>query len=224
MKAVKPRINERKVTEEDAKIQECQNPIKPQWVSWKEDSINAIQTLFAEEITAQNITFTRVKEKIEGHPILSTEDPKRVYDKVRAEWGFKAKLEGCSEETANLPEEQETIDNRVNRMFQAKEPDQQSNHSSEIMAPTETTGKSQGLFSDEQIQTLLRVFHSMINGSPISKPKITSTLEEDSIGRPLLQKFTLAQIVNRLKYERKHKREKQQLQSLYKMKFDKGSK
>jgi len=49
----------------------------------------------------------------------------------------------------------------------------------------------------------------MINGSPISKPKITSTLEEDIDGRPLLQKFTLAQIVNRLKYERKHKREKQ---------------
>ena len=95
MKAVKPRDQRaqtslQEVTEEDAEIQECQNPTKPQRVSWKEDSINAIQTLFAEEITAQNITFTRVKEKIEGHPILSTEDPKRVYDKVR-NWKAGAK-------------------------------------------------------------------------------------------------------------------------------------
>ena len=173
------------VTDDDAEIQERQNPIKPERVPWKEESINAIQTLFADEITAQNITFTCVKEKIKGGPILSTEDPKRVYDKVRAEWRFKARLEGCSQETVNLPEEQETIDNRVSRMFQAKELDQQSNHSSDIVAPTDTTWKSQGLFTDEQVQTLLRLFQSMINGSPISKPKITSTLEEDSIGRPL---------------------------------------
>lgn len=37
-----------------AEIQERQNPIKPEWVPWKEESINAIHTLFAEEITAQN--------------------------------------------------------------------------------------------------------------------------------------------------------------------------
>ena len=101
------------------------------------------------------------------------------------------------------------IDNPVNRMLQAKEPDQQCNHSSDIMTPTDTSWKSQGLFTSEQVQILLCLFQSMINGSPISKPKITSTLEEDIDGRPLLQKFTLAQIVNRLKYERKHKREKQ---------------
>ena len=172
-------------------------------------------------ITAQDITFTSVKEKIKDDPVLCTEDPKRVYDKIRAEWRFKAKLEGCSQETVNLPEEQETIDNRVSRMFQANEHDQLSNHLSDIMAPTNTTWKSQGLFTDEQVQTLFRLFQSMINGSPISKPKITSTLEGDSTGKPLLQKFTLAQIVNRLKYERKQKREKQK--SVYKMSFNKGS-
>ena len=196
------------VTEDDTEIQERQNIGKPERVPWKEESISALKTLFAEEITAQDITFACVKEKIKGDPILSTEDPKRVYDKIRAEWRFKAKLEGCSQETVSLPEEQETIDNRVSRMFQAKEHDQLSNHSSDVMAPTDTTWKSQGLFTNEQVQTLLRLFQSMINGSPISKPKITSTLEADSIGRPLLQKFTLAQIVNRLKYERKQKREK----------------
>jgi len=51
-------------TKDDTKIQEGQNPRKPERVPWKEESINAIQTLFAEEIAAQNITFTGVKEKL----------------------------------------------------------------------------------------------------------------------------------------------------------------
>ena len=209
-------------TEDDTEIQERQKLRKPERVTWKEESVSALKALFAEEIIAQDITFTSVNEKIKDDPVLCTEDPKRVYDKIRAEWRFKAKLEGCSQETVNLPEEQETIDNRVSRMFQANEHDQLSNHSSDIMAPTGTTWKSQGLFTDEQVQTLLRLFQSMINGSPISKPKIISTLEGDSTGKPLLRKFTLAQIVNRLKYERKQKREKQK--SVYKMRFNKGSK
>ena len=80
-----------------------------------------------------------MKEKIKSDPILSMEDPKRVYDKVRVEWRFNTKLEGCSQETVNLPYEEKTINNRFNRMFQAKELDQQTNHSSDIMAPTDTT-------------------------------------------------------------------------------------
>lgn len=127
--------------------QKFKNAIKPERVPWKEDSINAIQTLFAKEITAQNTTFTCVKENIRGCPILSMEDPKRVCGKVRTEWGFKVKLEGCSQETVNLPKEQEMIGNPVSRMFQAKELDQQSNHLSDIMTPTDTR-KSQSSFTD----------------------------------------------------------------------------
>lgn len=103
-----------------------------------------------------------------------------------------------------------------------KENDHQSSHSSDVMSPTNTTGKSQGVFSTEHVQTLLCLFQDMINGSPISKPKISATLAEDSLGKSLLEKYTLAQIVNRLKYERKQNREKQTLNAL-KTKFKKQS-
>jgi len=113
-------------------------------VLWKEIvSINAIQTLFAEEIAAQNITISCIRQKIKRDPLLSKEEPKLVYDSVRAEWRFKAKpADSCGNETASLPEEQEMIDNGVSRMFQVLEDYQQSSHSSDSVFPTETTGKS----------------------------------------------------------------------------------
>ena len=197
----------KEVTEDDTTIHD-ESPMVER-IQWTDESLNAIQTLFAKEIDAQNITISCVRQKIQSDPILSKEDPKRVYDRVRAEWRFKSKHDSCDKETANLPEEQETIDNRVGRMFQEKEDDQQSSHSSNIMSPTDTTGKSQGVFAAEQVQTLQRLFQDMINGSPISKPTITATLAKDSFGKSLLEKINLTQIVNRLKYERKQKREKQ---------------
>lgn len=48
-------------TEDDTEIQECQDLGKPEWVPWKEESISALKALFAEEITAQDITFACIK-------------------------------------------------------------------------------------------------------------------------------------------------------------------
>ena len=121
------------------------------------------------------------------------------------EWRFKSKHDSWDKETANLPEEQEKIDNRVSRMFQEKEDDQQSSHSSNIMSPTDTTGKSQGVFAAEQVQTLQRLFQDMINGSPISKPTITATLANDSFGKSLLESshlFTRLKILHHISYHR----------------------
>ena len=199
--------NSQEVTERNTAVQD--ESLMAERERWREESINAIRTLFAEEISAQNITISCVRQKIQDDPILSKEEPKRVYDRVRAEWRFRATPDSCDKETANLPEEYEFIDNCVSRMFQEKEDDQQSSHSSNVVSPTDTTGKSQGVFAAEQVQALLRLFQDMINGSPISKPTINATLAKDSLGKSLLEKFTLAQIVNRLKYERKQKREKQ---------------
>lgn len=53
---------------------------------WNENSVTALKALFAEEISAEAITITCVREKIKRHPILSQKDPNRVYNKIRAEW------------------------------------------------------------------------------------------------------------------------------------------
>ena len=72
------------VTKDDTEIQD--EDLLSEQLPWKEESTNAIQEVFAEEIAAREITMSCVRQKIESDPILSKEDPKRVYDKVRAKW------------------------------------------------------------------------------------------------------------------------------------------
>ena len=62
----------------------------------------------------------------------------------------------------------------------------------------------------QEILIRQRTYPDMINGDPISKPVITKRLQNDSQGKEMVTDFTNAQVVNRLKYERKQKREKVQ--------------
>ena len=114
--------------------------------------------------------------------------------------------------TVALPSEKETVADRVNRMFSESSAFQDledSVASSDIVSPTETTARSKpGVFSPIQVQTLLHLFKDMINGAPISKPVINQRLQNDSQGKDMQTNLTTEQVVNRLKYERKQKREK----------------
>ena len=56
--------------------------------SWNEDKEALIKTVFKDEIEHKAITLATVKTKISNHPQLREEDPKRVLDKVRAQWRF----------------------------------------------------------------------------------------------------------------------------------------
>lgn len=176
-----------------------------------EEKMDAIKKLFGPEIDAQSISIATVREKICLNPILCNEDAKKVYDKIRAQWRYKAQVDN-KPSTASLPSEKETVSDRVERMFKESnthEDDEESFDSSDVVSPTETTGTSKpGVFSPTHVQTLLRLFSDMINGSPISKPIITQKLQNDSEGKEMVTVFTVTQVVNRLKYERKQKREK----------------
>ena len=59
---------------------------------WKEESLQALLNLFAEEISLQSVTMSLVREKIQSDPILCKESPKRVYDRIRAEWRYKSQI------------------------------------------------------------------------------------------------------------------------------------
>lgn len=115
------------VTVDDTAVQD--ESLVAEGAPWREESMDAIRTLFAEEIIVQNITISCVRQKIQDDPILSKGEPKRVYARVRAEWRFKATPDSCDKKTANPPEEHETIDNRVSSIFQEKEEDQQTKKS-----------------------------------------------------------------------------------------------
>ena len=176
-----------------------------------EEKKNAIRHLFSAEINAQSISIASVREKIRSDPILCNEGAKKVYDQVRAQWRYQRK-ENNATMTVTLPLEKETVADRVSRMFNecsASRKLEDGDDSSDIISPTETTARSKpGVFSPTQVQCLLHLFKDMINGAPVSKPVIIQRLRNDSQAKEMQSDFTVEQVVNRLKYERKQKREK----------------
>ena len=75
----------------------------------KEESLQAVQNLFAEEISLQSVTMSLVREKIQSDPTLRKESPKRVYDRIRAEWRYSSQTACQADEITSLTIEEETV-------------------------------------------------------------------------------------------------------------------
>ena len=167
--------------------------------SWKEDKEALIKAVFKDEIEREAITLATVKAKISDQPQLREEDPKRVMDKVRAQWRFS---KASSPEPQCLPSEVETLEQRVERVFHAE-----SETSSEIIPPTSVSSSVRNVFTATELDRMKKLFRNMIEQSyPISKPQIQTTLEKEDWGVEMLKKVSLDTIVNRLKYERRQVR------------------
>ena len=180
------------------KMDDISDPVAAKRSLWKDESLKAIHDLFKEEISTQNIALSTFKEKIKSYPILHQESPRRVYDRIRLELRKENQNASSIGEPLALPMETEAVESRINRMFE-----ETCSQSSDIMPPTDTTEKSKGVFSAEQAKVLVDLFKDMIKGAPISKPVITTRLQGESMTKTLFKDCTIAQVVNRLKYERK---------------------
>lgn len=166
---------------------------------WNEDSLKAVQALF-QEIATQDI---------KRDPVLRHEDPKRVYNKVRAQWRYKGKTnESSNEAEAVLPEDKEHVACRVERMFSNPKEDiaESSSLSANFISVTQSTLRSkEKVFSASQAKGLVEMFQDMVSaGKPISKPDIIERLSKNG----LFREYNVEQVVNRLKYERKQYRAK----------------
>ena len=75
----------------------------------------------------------------------------------------------------------------------------------EVIAPTVSTTASyvHQIFSDTQIGTVLKQCNVIIKSGPISDARIKCALKQSKEGKELLENFTLTQIKNRVKYERR---------------------
>lgn len=176
---------------------------------WNEDSLTAVQALFQEEIATQDISMDCVREKIKCDPVLRLEDPKRVYDKVRAQWRYKGKADESSNEAeAVLTEDTEDVASRVERMFCNPKEDfaESSTQSADIISITQSSLRSkEKVFSAPQAKGLVEMFQDMVSaGKPISKPVIIERLSKNGLSG----EYNVEQVVNRLKYERKQHRAK----------------
>ena len=74
---------------------------------------------------------------------------------------------------------------------------------SEFVPPCNSSYVSRNIFSLREKEDLFRLFKPTIKNGIISKPAVKNILQEDEAGRQFLKQFTVDQIVNRLKYERR---------------------
>ena len=154
-----------------------------------------IRDLFEEEIKSKSVTMATVREKIADNMELKDEDPKKILDKVRGTWRYSSSTQS---EPVNLPDEQETLEQRVERSL-----DVQNNPWDIATTTTEASGV-RNLFSTSDLDILRAMFKVMITTSiPISRPKVKEILENENGGKGLMQKASLDTIINRVKYERR---------------------
>ena len=177
-------------------------------LSWKEEEVSALKELFADDIRKKSITLVAVRDKISEHPTLQHLDPKRVCDKVRSEWRFKDHKDHEEEDTSDNPsckppEQTENLSDKMSRFFESSAADKSTDSSSDVVLPSNPSYLSRNIFSDDDRKFLLRVCGVMVRGGVISKPQIKKLLENENEGKELLRKYTIEQLVNRLKYERR---------------------
>ena len=161
-----------------------------------QQQIEAIRELFQEEISQKSVvTMREVREKIKDHPTLHDQDANKVCKRVRSEWrGIQNGNKPESDSAAELPGEEETLSNKMSRFLSS---------SAEFVPPSNSSYMSQNIFSQNDKETLFQLFGGMIRSGMISKPVVKDTLENEEAGRQILHKFTVEQIVNRIKYERR---------------------
>lgn len=165
-------------------------------VSWSTDKEEMLKTVFKEEIEKKEVSMATVKSKISGNPLLGNESPKRVYDKVRAQWRYEMP---AVVEPVELPSAEETLQQRIERSLG------NADNSSEIIPPTERSSV-RNVFGGSDLNNIRSLFSDMIVKSmSISKVTVRQMLENEDWGRVILSKVSLDTIVNRIKYERRLK-------------------
>lgn len=174
---------------------------------WKEEEVAALKELFADEMKKKSITLVAVRDKISEHPTPRHLDTKRVCDKVRSKWRFKdpkhnEEEDKSSDPSCKPPEQTENLSDKMSCFFE-RSADKSTSSSLDVVLPSNTGYLSRSIFSDEERKFLLRVCGVMVRGGIISKPHIKKLLQKENKGKELLRKFTIEQLVNRLKYERR---------------------
>ena len=172
-------------------------------ISWKEEDVLAIKELFAKEIEDQSISITVVRERIHNHPTLRHLDPKKVVDRVRSEWRDFGQSKSHtqqmtdSEPPSKLPEEGENLEDKRKRFFAT------TDGNKDIVAPSNSSFVSGRLFNQEERNCLLKVCGSIVKSGVISKVAVKKILEKEKEGKEIFRKFTLDQIIDRLKNMKK---------------------
>jgi site-specific recombinase XerC len=167
---------------------------------WNEPLLTKVLALFDIDLKNNNVSFDIVKQKLTDNPDLADIDPRKVYDKLRKTLSENNERQA---QHAELPTLQETVDERVNRLFC----DNSDGDETSIVGPSIVSSKD--IFQADDIAHLSSACSSIIMTGPISQPRIIEALNASGQhGKQILQKFKIDQIISRIKYERRKMRKK----------------
>ena len=161
---------------------------------WMSEDVNSLKAIFSQELQTSDFSMPSVKMKMrkpEGQ-CLAHFTVRQVYDKLRSETQNSEKNGESSSQstTVSLPE-----------IPEAKEDEDRS---SDIVPPS-SNSTFYKVFTQEEITVILDCCKSIVESGPVSQDRITESLNSSVAGLHILKKFPLAQITNRLKYERRRK-------------------
>jgi site-specific recombinase XerD len=206
-------------------------PVKTKFI-WTDSLVGALRDTFAREIETNSISLQEVKNKHQSNDLLASVDPRKIYDKIRQEcqrvakaddvqldkWeppgstlsaaGDKSSIQlrdllgeiitgaadGSVEQNSSAANATDLNQQTVSRKRAA---DEDSDESEEVCPSTRS---SKMLFSEVDKNTIKQHCHEIIASGPISQRRIAQALAEQP---SLLQRFTVAQLISRIKYERR---------------------
>jgi hypothetical protein len=182
-------------------------------VAWTNDEVDKIKKIFREEIQQRSVSLAAVRAKVNAHGELKDMSARRVYDKLKKDLFNDGSLQ--PNVSCELPIECESLQDRVERIVGhsgtcTEQPSVSCEQPSSVSMVTPTE-RSHGIFSEEAVANIKAIFSDMIQlNKSISKDEIKKRCLKTKEGKKLLQELKVPQLVNRIKYERKKKRQMQE--------------
>ncbi|CAB4033290.1 Neurofilament medium polypeptide, partial [Paramuricea clavata] len=168
-------------------------------VLWRDSDLSKVYKVFEEEIKMKSITFDTVRRRVEGNEQLNGMSPRRIYDRLKKDMQ-KAPHDvldvGCE-----LPKACESLQDKF-ACVASPSLNYDDGSSASIVPPSERNSN----FSNAQIETIQSIFKDMIsNGKTISRVEIEKRCGESRDAQQLLNKLSILQLLNCIKYERRKK-------------------
>ena len=77
-----------------------------------------------------------------------------------------------------------------------------------MVPPSNSSYLTRNIFTDDHRKYLLKVCGSMVKSGVISQTVVKDLLSKDEEGKEMLREFTIKQLINHFKYERRLNRQK----------------
>ena len=158
-----------------------------------------IETLFSDEISQGKIAKSTVEKCIEDEPLLSALSPKRVYEKVMSLIRFPRQSAAAAADV--LPQAKDSLEDRVNRCLNVLPEEQDKDSNPDIIPPSSSGSHVKDLFSNEDKKMLKEGFKFLIQKRSVTEKGIREVIDSSLSARNISEKFSIETIRNRIKYE-----------------------